>query len=356
MLTTVISSIVLSTYSSSPKAAPLSDLDGAIVNMIRVIDDKVYVVGMFERANRKLANNVAVWDGSQWSTLGKGVDGKVYDVCKVGTDIYVCGDFTYADKSSTQEGIVANRVARWDGTKWNALGARTVDREIFALATDGKSLYIGGNFTRINDETDTKGVAKYNGKKFESVGAQFDRAVMSMTFLDGKLYVGGIFEAFGDDAMSKVAVYDGRTWNEVGNGGLNGSVSRLTNDGKSIFAAGKFTINGKNGIAVFNGSKWGSAVETDGLTNDVNWTDGTLSFTGDFRRVNGKPSERAGILKGTTLLTLPEVMYAVHNSIVPYKGYYIVGGNYQNVQAQGIGGVLKWGGKHNLDDFDLLSK
>lgn len=356
MLTTILSSIVLSTFSPSPKAAPLSDLDGAIVNMIRVIDDKVYVVGMFERANRKLANNVAVWDGTQWSTLGKGVDGKVYDVCKVGTDIYVCGDFTYADKSSTQEGIVANRVARWDGTKWNALGARTVDREIFALATDGKSLFIGGNFTKINDETDTKGVAKYNGKKFESVGGLFDRAVMSMTFLDGKLYAGGIFDAFGDDPMSKIAVYDGKSWSEVGNGGLNGSVNRLCNDGKNVYAAGSFTVNGKLGIAKLEGSNWSNIVETDYQTRDVNFTDGALCFAGEFRKVNGKPSERMAILKGSTVLTAPEVPYADHRSIVPYKGYYIVGGNYQNVQAPGIGGVLKWGGKHNLDDFDLLSK
>lgn len=353
MITQLIATLIL----APARTAPLGDLDKAAnVSLMRIYDDKLYVVGQFERANRKLANNIAVWDGTAWSTLGRGVDGKVYDICKVGNDLYVAGDFTFVDKGSSNEGIKANRIAKWDGTKWSAIAPVAVDRTIYALATDGKNLYMGGNFTKINDETETRGVAKYDGSKITAIGGQFDRAVMSMVWLNGKLYAGGIFSEYGDHACSKVAVWDGKNWSEAGNGGLSGSVSRLTTDGTSVYASGSFTIDGSPGIAKFDGSKWSSFIKTDGMTRDISFYEGTFGLAGDFRRVNGKDSYQLAVLKGSTLLTTPEVTYAIHNCVVPFKGAFITGGAYNDVQAAPIGGVLKWGGKHNLDDYDVVSQ
>lgn len=353
MITTLISVALLARPAI---ASPISDLDSAAeVRLMRIYDDKLYVTGRFERANRKLANNIAVWDGTSWSTLGRGVDGVIHDICKVGSDIYVCGEFSFVDKGANNEGTPANRIAKWDGTKWSALHARPVDREIFALATDGKSLFIGGNFTKINDETETRGVAKYDGTKFVAIDGQFDRAVTSMTWLNGKLYAGGIFNSYGDDECKKVAVWDGTSWTEAGNGGLSGSVTRLTNDGTSIYASGKFEVEGSQGIAKFDGSKWTSFAKTNGETRDISFNEGTFGIAGSFTKINGKDSHQLAVLKGSTLLTTPEILYSVHQCVVPYKGSYIVGGKYGDVQAEGIGGVLKWGGKSSLEDYAILN-
>jgi trimeric autotransporter adhesin len=345
--------MTLSSWISSP---PVGDLEhGAEVLMTRVIDDKVYMVGKFQRANRKLVNNVAVWDGTSWSGLGRGVDGVAYDICKVGNDIYVCGDFSYAGKSNEEPGVKAGRIARWDGTKWNALSPNAVvDREILTLATDGKSLYVGGNFTKINDETETKSVAKWNGTKLEAIGGKFDRYINSMVWANNKLYVGGYFKDFGDDEISCVAQWDGTTWSEMGSGGLNGTVTRLSSDGKDIYAAGKFQLEGTQGIAKFSGSAWSMVLKTNNETNWVHCKDGKIYFTGSFSKVNGKESYRIGVLDGKNLKTLDDVRNGSHYTLVPFKDQLIIGGKYGDTNGEKIGGVLKWDGSSKIDNLNIL--
>lgn len=354
MLTSFIGAYALSLISSRTPIA--GDLDhGAEVLNARLIDGKLYVVGRFQKANRKTVNNVAVWDGTSWSGLGKGVDGVAYDICKVGSDLYVCGDFSYAGKSTESAGVPANRIARWDGSKWNALATNTVDREIYALATDGKSLFVGGNFTKINNETETRAVAKWNGTKFEAIGGKFDRFIKSMVWLEGKLYVGGYFQNFGDDEMNNVAIWDGSSWSEMGNGGLNGTVSSLTSDGKSVYAAGKFNLSGKRGIAKYDGGKWALSVETDGLPSWVMASGSKLCFAGDFRSIAGKNSYCVGVVDGGGVKVLDEVPNSRHSVVIPFKDYYILGGSYSDVANDQIGGVLKWNGSPGIDKLDLLS-
>ncbi len=356
MLSTLIAASLVAKSLAVPATAPLGDLDkGALVTVMRVIDGKLYVGGRFERANRKLVNNIAVWDGSSWSGIGRGVDGEVKDIVGFKGKIYVCGEFSYAGKSSENEGIPANRIAEWDGTKWNAMGERPVDRQIFALATDGKALYIGGNFTKINDETETRAVARWNGKKWESIGGKFDRYVQTMTFHKGKLYVAGYFAEFGDDSFNNVAVWDGTTWSEAGNGGLSSTVNRLSSDGENLYAAGKFNIGGKSGIAKFEESKWSLAVPTSGENYWVHAEAGKLFIAGDFTEANGKKSHQLAIVDGKNTMTTPEIMYVSHRVIMPFGGSYIVGGSYGDVQVETIGGVLKWTGANSLDAYDLVS-
>lgn len=345
MLSTLALTCALLTSPAAPRPAPLGDLDAsADISVMRVIDGKLYVGGMFQRANRKLANNIAVWDGTSWSTLGRGVDGRVYDICGMGGKIYVVGDFGAVNKGSEDEGIPARRIAAWDGTKWSAIASRPVDRQIFSLATDGKNLFLGGNFTKINDTTETRGVAVYDGKTIKSIGGKFDRAVMSMVWLKGKLYAGGIFNEFGDDSFSKVAVWDGTQWSEAGNGGLNQSVSRLATDGEAIYAAGAFTLDGSNGIARFDGTKWTNVLKTRGSTEWVHVENGKLYVAGDFRQAGSMETHMLAIAEGGKLQGADEILYASHRVIMPFKGAVAVGGRYGDTQGTDIGGTIKWDG------------
>lgn len=356
ILTTIACVLTLGTSSSALLPPTMGDLEhGAEVTTMKVIDGKLYASGKFARANRKLVNNIAVWDGNNWSGLGKGVDGIVYDFCKVGNDLYVCGDFNYVGKSNEEPGIPANRIARWDGTKWNALAKDVVDREIFALATDGKSLFIGGNFTKINGDTETRAVAKWNGAKLEAIGGKFDRFIKSMVWANDKLYVGGYFKSNGDDEINNAAVWDGKEWSEMGNGGIDGTVARFATDGKSIFAAGAFKVDGKQGIAKFDGSKWTNVVPTNGETKWVAVQDGKVYLAGDFTTAFDKPSHGVAIAEGSKLSALDEVRYAVHRSLVPFGTYNVIGGRYGDVGNDQVGGVLKWNGSSSIDKLELVS-
>ena len=342
MITSLIAATTM--VAMQPRPVALSDLEhGAEVRVMRIIDGKIYVGGRFERANRKLANNIAVWDGTAWSTLGKGVDGPVHDICAVGKDIYVCGEFSYANKGKTDNGIDANRVAKWDGTKWSALAARPVDREIFALATDGKNLYLGGNFQKINDTTETRSIAKYDGKTITAMGGQFDRGIMNMAWFNGKLYVGGIFNENGDDECKKTAVWDGKSWSEVP--GVSSSVYQVRTDGKDLFCAPD-----GGGVYKLDGNKWVQVVKTSGPVKGLHPEGGKLYLGGDFSEVNGKQTHNLAIVDGSNVTTIPEILYARHTTLVPFGGAFIVGGTYSDVQkADHVGGILKWDGKKEID-------
>jgi hypothetical protein len=65
----------------------------------------------------------------------------VYALAVSGTDLYAGFYFT------TMGGVSANRIAKWDGSAWSALGSGMNDR-VDALAADGAGhLFVGGEFS-----------------------------------------------------------------------------------------------------------------------------------------------------------------------------------------------------------------
>lgn len=98
------------------------------VRAFTVFDDgngpALYVGGDFTIAGGVVANRVAKWDGESWSPLGTGVNGTVralatYDFDGDGQNppsLFVAGSFSIAGNEN------ANHVARWDGTTWSPTG------------------------------------------------------------------------------------------------------------------------------------------------------------------------------------------------------------------------------------------
>ena len=80
----------------------------------------LYVGGFFTMAGGADARSIARWDGVQWSPLGSGIDGgtvlamAAYDDGS-GPALYAAGSFT------TAGGVPADDIARWDGNQWSAL-------------------------------------------------------------------------------------------------------------------------------------------------------------------------------------------------------------------------------------------
>jgi trimeric autotransporter adhesin len=87
------------------------------VSALAVSGSDVYAAGDFSTAGGVLAHRIAKWDGTTWSGLGSGINGIVYALAVSGSDVYAGGYFT------TAGGIPANHIAKWDGTSWSALGS-----------------------------------------------------------------------------------------------------------------------------------------------------------------------------------------------------------------------------------------
>src|SRR5262245_662006 len=113
-------------------------------------DNRVYAItayrgdivacGTFTVAGRALSNRVARWNGTQWDTLGAGMDGPVTALVAYGGNLVAAGDFTKAGSNP------AARIARWDGIQWNTLGGAGVDYPVKALAVLGSKVIVGGDF------------------------------------------------------------------------------------------------------------------------------------------------------------------------------------------------------------------
>jgi hypothetical protein len=127
-------------------------------------------------------------------------DGAVYKFVQVGGTMYAGGSFSSVSTASgvSPGGTFArsNIVAFNPGTGVISSFAPAVNGAVWALATDGTSLYVGGTFTAVNGVA-RRGLAKLNpttgavdtgfNAGFAS-GGVFDAAVVS-----GRLIVGGTF-------------------------------------------------------------------------------------------------------------------------------------------------------------------
>ena len=234
----------------------------------------LYVGGGFTAANGGvLANYIAVWNGSAWSTLGSGMNHLVHALVWDGTAqrLYAGGYFT------TAGGTPASRIAVWDGSAWSALGAG-VNNEVRALAWDGATqrLYVGGRFTTAGG-IPASHFAAWNGSTWLVLGSGINGPVFALLW-DGvaqRLYAGGYFTAAGGTSAKNIAVWNGSAWSALGSGlgNLGNYVNALAWDGAAqrLYAGGDFVSwvgdAEVNNIAVWNGSAW-SALGS-GLNNEV---------------------------------------------------------------------------------------
>jgi trimeric autotransporter adhesin len=143
---------------------------GTSVNAIEAWDDgsgpSLFVAGQsITNAGGVTVSRIARWDGTQWHDVGGGLTGVVVWDLRVfddgsGEALYAVGNVTMAGST------VVNRIARWDGKTWSAVGGGVADQTVFcALPFDdgsGEALFIGGSFTNV-DGLPAAGVARYNG-------------------------------------------------------------------------------------------------------------------------------------------------------------------------------------------------
>lgn len=268
---------------------PLGAGADGIVRAFASFDDgsgngpELYMAGRFDTAGGLIVNNVARWDGSEWSALGDGITGgdnpihgKVWamtvfdDASGVGEALYVGGEFTVAGN------VAAETIARWDGKEWSPVGSgfrvEPDNSRVWALTVyddgTGPSLYAGGNFD-FAGKVKVNGLARWDGSEWSPVGGGTDGVVIALeVFDDGidevrALYVGGYFLEVGNVAANHIARWNGRDWSPVG-AGMGGDILptvwalRSFDDGSgtgpALFAGGQFTAAGGQSSAHI--AKW----------------------------------------------------------------------------------------------------
>ncbi|MEM7030609.1 MAG: Ig-like domain-containing protein [Chloroflexota bacterium] len=233
----------------------------------------LYVGGDFSLAGTSALDSIARWDGTQWQPVGSGeglnsglnrINSLVFDDGK----LYVGGSFTSIDN------VPANNVAVWDGDSWASLGAGT-NEEVQTLFVHQGQLYVGGEFTQAGGQS-AKGIAIWNGSNWENLGSGLDMSfedaiTYAITAYNDNIYVGGSFDEAGGKAAKGLAVWTGSTWQAVGSGALNtngstGIVYTLRVIDGHLYVGGDFELMDStivNHIARWDGTSW-QAVNNDG--------------------------------------------------------------------------------------------
>lgn len=248
------------------------------------LGNELYVGGLFTSAGGITANNIAKWDGSNWSAIG-GFDNAVTTLAVIGTDIFAGGFFEHSGN------LLVNKIAKWDGTNWLSLSNGIDDNVwtimnlawVHALATDGNQIYAGGTF-ELASGLWAKNIAKWNGAGWSALGSGsggVNLEVRALAFNGGNLYAGGSFTTTNPAnpsasvSANRIAKWDGSNWSALGSGmfGNSGcSVTTLTVIGDDIYAGGNFFSAGgvyANNIARYSCSGTITSIGDDNTIDTI---------------------------------------------------------------------------------------
>ncbi|MBL7915615.1 MAG: T9SS type A sorting domain-containing protein [Bacteroidia bacterium] len=225
------------------------------------LHDGNLMVSIKDTINSMNLSHVGVWDGSNWDTLGGGLDGPFLAASNLNGDLYIGGDFAYAGGASFPDPKFYN-LAKWDGVEYHITDYQT-GIIVQALATYNNELYIGvrGPFD-VNGVTYSS-IARFDGTNWNDVGggvfASF-KEIICMTHFNGDLIVAGRFDYAGSVQANNIARWDGTQWYSMGDG-LSYYVRSLYMDTLSneLYAGGSFTHSGStqlNYIAKWDGNAW----------------------------------------------------------------------------------------------------
>jgi len=275
------------------------DIDGIIYDL-EEYDGSLYVGGRFDSIGNQAIQNLAKWDGNQYTSINATFTGtgfvQVKALCSFGSNLVVAGKF------STVNGIVVNSIAQWDGVTWSQLGTG-FDGEISDLHVFNNQLYAVGAFkmdgygalaavwtgtdwvqigpiTWLNGTYYVQSIMDYNNelfiggglwtfsqfgvKKFDgsdwvapgdgivSMADSYGSSVPAMETIDNMLFVGGNFSDMSNSSLNNLATWDGSFWNNF-NGNPNFVVNTIKEFNGNIYFAGESSYSSSDNIAKWDG-------------------------------------------------------------------------------------------------------
>jgi hypothetical protein len=279
---------------------------------------RVAIGGYFVTVGQKPRNNLASID----LTTGKLTDwspNSDYEVFALAVDdsaVYAGGHF------HTVGGQARNLVAALDpatgqATAWNPT-ATGADPYVFALALEGKTLYVGGNFTGIG------GLARSYIAAVDATTAAVtawdpsaDGAVYSLATTASTIYAGGQFAHIGGQARDRVAALSPTSGTATAwNPGVTGNaVVTIAEDSGIIYIGGDFSQAGdqiRKGLAAIDANSahvrdWNPAPSAPSVAgiNGIFAAGPQVYVTGTFTNIGSQSRSDAAAIDAGTAAALP---------------------------------------------------
>lgn len=336
------------------------------------VGTNLYVGGAFTTTGISNTAGVARWDGTNWSSVGGGINGAVFALATDGTNLYAGGSFSSAG------GVVATNLAKWDGTNWSSIGALHLPgmanpaRAIVHDLLWDQELYAAGMFTQAGATAATN-IARWDGQTWHALGDGLGEfrdgdgifEVYSLTKHSGQLYAGGLFHRSGGIAVTNLARWDGAAWEQVGGGvtggdfqvywfdgvsgyPLSGVVFSLSSSPAGVIAGGIFTSVGNtpaNNIGLWDGTNWHAiGGVTDGAVYRI-VGEGTNHFiAGIFSTIGGIPASGIAKWSGANWSNLGQGIIGAGIALANSGTNIYLGGEFQVAGGQAAGHIARWNG------------
>jgi hypothetical protein len=223
--------------------SPLGAGTSGTVYALAVTDGELVAGGGFAEAGGTVVSNVARWDGQAWSPLaGSGGVG-----VRAGISTHVAallpvdggpvdGGLLVGGRFETAGGLVVNNLASWDGVDWSVPAGSTSGglsggtANVQAVIPYQGDLVVGGGFTQAGGQVVNR-IARWDGATWSPLGSGFDSfQVRALAAYEGDLVAGGQFTEAGGQVVNRIARWDGEAWSPLagpGGVGLDGEVIAL---------------------------------------------------------------------------------------------------------------------------------
>jgi hypothetical protein len=146
------------------------------VNDFIEFNGELYITGRFQFSNNKLLNGIARWTGSDWEPLNTGLklnsgsNGFGQSLKMINNELYVVGVF------DSCAGVACNSIAKFDGVHWSAVHhfPKFDNNDAPNLLTDvdyyNNEIYVVGNFYDQNNMNgDLWRITRFNGNSWVPV-------------------------------------------------------------------------------------------------------------------------------------------------------------------------------------------
>ncbi|HAD95880.1 MAG TPA: hypothetical protein DCG19_00665 [Cryomorphaceae bacterium] len=236
-------------------------IDGNVNTIIPLSSGDLLAAGTFDTAGTVAAGSIGNWisgiAGFDWVPFGgTGVEHDVHDMLEWNGNIVVAGDIWQAGSTG-----IGSSVAMWDGSQWSSIGdfyIGALPNIVYDLEVYNNELYAAGWFrSKINATSMFQNFAKWDGSEWVGIGTP-NAPVHSLTVHNGKLILGGAFEQIDGVTYNRVAAWDGTQFSTLANGVTNTVYALETHDG-NLFAGCQLLSSSQQdtfAVGYFDGSQW----------------------------------------------------------------------------------------------------
>ena len=199
--------------------------------------------GGFTYIGSTLFRNIARYNGTNYSSVGGGVQGGLPHINILDTynnEIIAGGVFAYAGTG------YANNIASWNGTTWNNM-ENGLNGTVNDLVVDSINnfLYVSGSQTQLGNGNFVSSIVRWNGHYWEDTGLPNNLLSMVVCMYNKELYT-SIFPLNSADIDTIIMHFDGVNWISIP--GLNWAAHNMCVYNDDLYLGGGFTMAGTDSV------------------------------------------------------------------------------------------------------------